>query len=412
MNFEVLKRSHIKRNIIIAVIIILMLSAIILTFTKAKYKTTASIPLVNGTINYDLSDLNLIGVYIQEGEEYKQTNEIPTSGYEFNSEESYCTINNERDDTITLSFDMTTQNLIVTPLTKKETKCYLYFNEQSSGSEYILASENAPTNSTTDWTNNGTGITYYYAGDTNEVNNWVSFAGFYWRIIRINGDGSIRMIYQGVADSDIPDETNEEGTGTQIGRKAFNSSYNNNMYVGFKYGSDSSDYATTHANINNSTILGADDSDDTSTLNGWYRANLLEYANYIDGNAGFCGDRTPSTSSSNSNGLGGAGTTITYYGAYIRLYNKGTSNSNPSLQCNSQDVYTTTDSSTGNKSLQYPIGLVTADEAALTGITWNNANTGSYLYTGQTYWTMSPSHYSHVGPDIFYAFVFYVYSFG
>ena len=86
MNFEVLKRSHIKRNIIIAVIIILILSAVILTFTKAKYKTTVSIPLVNGTINYDLSDLNLIGAYIQEGEEYIQTNEIPSSGYEFNSE--------------------------------------------------------------------------------------------------------------------------------------------------------------------------------------------------------------------------------------------------------------------------------------------------------------------------------------
>ena len=137
MNFEVLKRSHIKRNIVIAVIIILILSAVILTFTKAKYKTTASIPLVSGTINYDLSDLNLIGVYIQEGEEYIQTNEIPTSGYEFNGEESYCTVNNERDDTITLSFDMTTQNLTVTPLTKKGTKCYLYFDEVSSATDVI-----------------------------------------------------------------------------------------------------------------------------------------------------------------------------------------------------------------------------------------------------------------------------------
>ena len=250
------------------------------------------------------------------------------------------------------------------------------------GSEYILASENAPTSHTTDWTEQ---TTYYYTG---KPNNWVSFAGFYWQIIRINGDGSIRMIYQGVADSDIPDETNEEGTGTQIGRKAFNSSYNNNMYVGFKYGSDSSDYATTHANINNSTILGADDSDDTSTLNGWYRANLLEYANYIDGNAGFCGDRTPSTSSSSSNGSGGTGTTTTYYGAYIRL----ASNNNPSLQCDSQDVYTTMDSSSENKSLTYPIGLISADEVLLAGIPWyqNGSNTNNYLYTGQTYWTMSP----------------------
>ena len=128
MNFEVLKRSNIKRNILIAVIIILILSAIILTLTKAKYKTTASIPLVNGTINYDLSDLNLIGAYIQEGEEYIQTNEIPSSGYEFNSEKSYCTVNSENINA-TLSYDMETQSLSVFPLTTKETKYYLYFDE-------------------------------------------------------------------------------------------------------------------------------------------------------------------------------------------------------------------------------------------------------------------------------------------
>ena len=256
------------------------------------------------------------------------------------------------------------------------------------GGEYILASENAPTNSTTDWTNNGTGITYYYTGDTNEVNNWASFAGFYWRIIRINGDGSIRMIYQGVADSDIPDETNEEGTGTQIGRKAFNSSYNNNMYVGFKYGSDSSDYATTHANINNSTILGADDSDDTSTLNGWYRANLLEYANYIDGDAGFCGDRRTSSGS-------GTGTRSTTYQPYTRI-----SNSSPNLSCEDADIYTTSGSSTGNKALTQPIGLISADEAMFAGIPWAGTNTNTYLYTGQYYWTMSPFIYD-IGATVF-----------
>ena len=84
MKFEVLKRSHLKRNILIGVVVVLVLSAIVLTFTKAKYKITESIPLVNGTINYELSDFNLIGAYIQEGDNYIQVNEIPTSGYEFN----------------------------------------------------------------------------------------------------------------------------------------------------------------------------------------------------------------------------------------------------------------------------------------------------------------------------------------
>ena len=263
---------------------------------------------------------------------------------------------------------METQNLTITPLTTKGTKCYLYFDEKASGGDYILAGDNPPTNSTTDWTG---GTSYYYTGNPN---NWVQFGGFWWRIIRINGDGSIRMIYQGTS-------ANTTGKGAQIGTSAFNSSDNDNMYVGFKY-----TRGEVHGTGTNSTIL--------NTLNSWYASNLADEAEYLDGNAGFCGDRTPSTSSSSSNGSGGTGTTTTYYGAYIRLYNKGTSNSNPSLQCDNSDVYTTTDSSGGNKSLQYPIGLVTADEAALTGITNKNNNAGSYLYTRQSYWTMSPYNYS------------------
>ena len=356
-----------KRKALLGVLIIVVLVLCIGLFTKNKTNTLNNSSINKDSITKEL-DKNLIGAYIQNGDDYTSTNEIPTSGYEFNAEKSYCKIGDVVQEDTTLSYDMDTQTLTVSPITKEGMKCYLYFDEKASGSEYILASENAPTNSTTDWTGQ---MTYYYTG---KPNNWVQFAGFWWRIIRINGDGSIRMIYQGTS-------ANETGTGTEIQTSAFNSSDNNNMYVGFKYTS-----GQVHGTGTNSTIL--------NTLNNWYASNLADGAEYLDGNAGFCGDRTPSTSSSSTNGLGGTGTTETYYGAYIRLYNKGTSDSNPSLQCDSQDVYTTTDSSTGNKSLQYPIGLVTADEAALTGITHNNANTGSYLYTGEYYWTMSPRSFS------------------
>ena len=136
MDFEVLKRSHIKRNIIIALIAIGIISAIVLNFTRAKYRTTESIPLINGTINYKLSDFNLIGAYIQNGDDYTPTNEIPSSGYEFNSEKSYCTVNNENID-VTLNYDMETQTISVVPLTTKGTKCYLYFEEKSGASDVI-----------------------------------------------------------------------------------------------------------------------------------------------------------------------------------------------------------------------------------------------------------------------------------
>src|SRR5699024_8145066 len=111
-------------------------------------------------------------------------------------------------------------------------------------------------------TNNGTGITYYYVGDSEELNNWVQFAGFYWRIIRINGDGTIRMIYQGAADSPTPDETNEEGTGTQIERSEFNDLGDQSYYARMIH-----DSSNQHGYGKNSTILGEIDSTDTTNLN-------------------------------------------------------------------------------------------------------------------------------------------------
>ena len=353
-----------KRKALLGVLIIVLLVGSIGLFMKNETNTLNSNSIKEG-ITKELDD-NLIGAYIQQGEEYVKADTIPTSGYEFNAEESYCKIGDVVQEDMTLFYDMDTQSLTVSPIAKEGTKCYLYFDEKASAGETILASDNPPTGQTTDWTG---GTTYYYTGNPN---NWVQFGGFWWRIIRINGDGSIRMIYQGTS-------ANATGTGTQIGTSQFNSSYNNNMYVGFKYTS-----GEVHGTGTNSTILGASSS---SSLNTWYSTNLADDAEYIDGNAGFCGDRTPSTSSSSSNGSGGTGTTQTYYGAYIRLI----SNNNPSLQCDSRDVYTTTDSSSGNKSLTYPIGLLTADEYVLAG------SGNSYLGVGTDYWTMSPIrfHSSH-----------------
>ena len=453
MNFEVLKRSHLKRNILIAVVVVAIISAIILNFTRAKYRTTQSIPLIQGTINFSPSDLNLMAVYLNKNGETISSDKVPHVGYILNTEQSICEVNDVEDLETEIVYE--SGYLYVNKLSHKGTKCTAYFDlipdsenpvinainssgnetsititvdatdnigiyyyyykldneeevrteennytfeglekdsvhtvtvrvEDAAGNEasatdevtvglragdVILASANPPTGQTTDWTG---GTTYYYTGNPN---NWVQFGGFWWRIIRINGDGSIRMIYQGTS-------ANTTGTGTQIGTSAFNSSYNNNMYVGFKYTSEE-----VHGTETNSTILGASSS---SSLNTWYSNNLADDAEYIDGNAGFCGDRTPSTSSSSNNGSGGTGTTTTYYGAYIRLHNKGSESA--SLQCDSRDVYTTTDSSSGNKSLTYPIGLLTADEAALAGVTWSNPQS-SYLNTGQHYWTMSPSVY-------------------
>ena len=230
-------------------------------------------------------------------------------------------------------------------------------------SDSILASPNPPTGQTTDWTGQ---TTYYYTGNPN---NWVQFAGFWWRIIRINGDGTIRMIYQGTS-------ANETGTRTQIQTSAFNSSSDINAYVGYMYTS-----GQRQGHDNPSTIKGI--------LDNWYSRNLADDAEYIDGNAGFCGDRRVSSGS-------GTGTSVTDYQPYTRI-----SNSSPSLSCEKADIYTIDEFEHGNGALTYPIGLISADEAMFAGIpNWSGSNQNNYLYTDQTYWTMSPSDL-HSGASVF-----------
>ena len=363
-----MKIKGLKRNVIGALIVIILILCIGLLM-KNDNNTLNNTSINEESIIEEL-DENLIGAYIQQGEEYVKADTIPTSGYEFNAEKSYCKMGDVIQEDITLFYDMNTQTLTVNPITKNKIKCYLYFDEKASGSEYILASPNAPTSHTTDWTGEES---YYYTGNPD---NWIQFAGFYWRIIRINGDGSIRMIYQGVADSPTPDETNETGAGTQIGTGVFNNSANRSYYVGLVH-----DGSSQHGYGINSTIM--------NTLNNWYNSNLARYEiNYIDTGAGFCSDRNLQSGSWSATGNH-------TYAAYGRLINSN----NPNLQCSDVDIL-----SKENGRLPYPIGLVTADEAALTGITWNNANTGSYLYTGQNYWTITPYGAASEG----WAGVFYV----
>mgnify|MGYP000911975040 CR=1 FL=1 len=60
----------------------------------------------------------------------------------------------------------------------------------------------------------------------------MKFADKYWRIVRINGDGTVRVIYDGTS-AHANGESSED---RQIGTSAFNSSGNDNAYVGYMYG--------------------------------------------------------------------------------------------------------------------------------------------------------------------------------
>ena len=388
MEFEVLHRSKKKKFLIAGCFLVVILVAVAVGFTFAKYKVTASIPLASGTINYVPYDFSVLAMYqLNEDGGYDAISKMPSGDFTINTEKSYCTVDGSKDTNAkleTIDGNHTIANLQV------GSKCYLYFDVDLGGNagEEILAhyktvkTRSLPltTSSKVEDTTTGTiykaqddwGDTYYFAG--NPTDNWVKFANFYWRIIRINGDGSIRMIYQGTS-------ANTTGTGTQLQTNAFNSSYNRSEYVGYMYTSGQQ-----HGNTTDSSIK--------DVLDSWYSSNLASYADKISKEAGFCGDRELQSGSWSSTGSHN-------YAGYGRLV-ANSSSVNPTFKCsNSNDLYTTSSSSKGNKKLANPIGLITADEVVMGGLPWNGSTTSNYLYTGQHYWTMSPydfysGSYAHV----------------
>ena len=233
------------------------------------------------------------------------------------------------------------------------------------------------------------GTSYYFRGAV--TNNYVEFANKCWRIVRVGGDGSVKLILHndnkaGVANPcDAANNSASAAFARYSGetyKSAFNTNYNDNAYVGFKFGTaGSSTYEATHANTNNSTIL--------TNLETWYTNNLKTYESVIDDTV-WCNDKTNVTDTSynpwgysNVTGLG-YGTNVTYYGATQRLV--GTSGSaggtGPSLKCNGE-----------LSKINSKVGLITADELALAGYARGLQNTTTYLQENATdtyWWSLSP----------------------
>ena len=191
---------------------------------------------------------------------------------------------------------------------------------------------------------------YYFAGDAR--NNWVKFGGYYWRIIRTNSDGSIRLLYHGTSP-----ETQNAYIGD--GEIAFNESYNDSMYVGYMYGTSGS-LENNRLNTNDSTIK--------KTIDTWYKDNLASYTKYLSTTAVYCNDRELGSGTYSATG------NQFYYVGYTRLG----ANKNPSYNCtNEYDAFSVNNT---KAQLTYPIALMTADEISYAGGVWTkNAATWYYL---------------------------------
>ena len=199
------------------------------------------------------------------------------------------------------------------------------------------------------------GMSYYFRGIIDS--NYVSFAGKLWRIVRINGDGSTRLI----AEDSVSDSP-------------FNTTNNNHKYVGYTY--DNS-HNCTNANPCNGSEGTA--STIKTYLDNWYNTNLKSYEDKIV-TGDYCNDTSYRLSGSTR-----------YYGAYDRRISSAT---HPVLTCPDTSV------NYGGK-YKLKLGLLTADEMVLAGYTRSSSTTNSYLEKSSWWWSFSPSY-----SDTNYAFVF------
>ena len=223
------------------------------------------------------------------------------------------------------------------------------------------------------------GTSYYFRGAVN--NNWVKFGkdgtkDIWWRIVKINGDYSVKLIYSGTTAPTSGQAVIMEGTGTQIGTSAYHSLINKAEYVGYTY------EVGKHRGYTSESIIKV-------SIDSWYNSKLKPYEEYLQ-DVIMCNDKTSFLSTNGvtpvaAMGLPSSGTW--YYGTYVRLNTQ----KNPTLKCpNKEDAYTKSDSVKGNAKLANPVGLLTADEVMMAGGKFNTGNNNYYLNTNQNYWLSAP----------------------
>ncbi|MCI8671736.1 MAG: hypothetical protein HFI36_06910 [Bacilli bacterium] len=217
------------------------------------------------------------------------------------------------------------------------------------------------------------GTSYYWRGAT--TTNYVKFAGKCWRIVRINGDKTMRLIYDGATCHANGEVTTDS---IAIQNAVYNSNYNKSEYVGWTYAEGLQRPANNNEGIQSNV---------KSKLEEWYNTNLKSYESKI-AEGKYCNDRNVASGSTWSS----APSSNFNYAGYKRLYTDYA----PTLSCTALDTYI------------LKVGLIAADEVEFAG-SKNVENKQFYLYNGQTYWTMTPGYWS---ADYNYAGVFAVYSDG
>ena len=184
--------------------------------------------------------------------------------------------------------------------------------------------------------------TYYFRG--NVTNNYVKFAGQTWRIVRVNEDGTIRIVMQdGINNND---------------NYAFNSNYNNYTYMYYS------------------------NSQAKTTLESWYQTNIgskTDLASSVANGDYYCEQAKVKLDESYASGS-----------ATMTTYNKYT----PDFKCIADG--------NGKGIVNASVGLLSYDEVLYAGGYYAQKNSNYYLYNNTYFWTMSPVGFSGSSSDVWY----------
>ena len=275
------------------------------------------------------------------------------------------------------------------------------------------------------------GTSYYFRGAV--TNNFVEYANMCWRIVRVTGDGSIKLVlynYNGLTSTNnTPSGStpcNVTGNDYAFARykgdtyeSAFSLGLVDNASVGFMYGTaGASSYAETHANTNASTIL--------TNLNKWYTNVLSKQANFSDSQLAdtiWCNDKSVVTDATfNPYGLilgtnYGYAKNLNYYSAAKRLIQASSldvvGGIGPSLICPNDNnggklsKFTVSDTEYGNGALSgyAKVGLLTVDEIAFAGGAEYMSNSTYYIQgnsNSSVWWSLSPDSFYGDGASVWY----------
>ena len=329
----------------------------------------------------EITNNKSIAIYVkQEDGNYEKTNTIPENGYMLNEDRSVCS-NNAKP-----NWNFKTNILKINNLSSNNTSCYLYFEPATEEVNTILGnitvnkytpdfSKIATTDEGIFKTNDNDGVSYYWRGAA--TTNYLKFGGYCWRIIRINGDGTIRLIYDGTTCHNNGEVTTDS---IAVENVAYNTKNDRSEYVGWTY----TEGLQRPTNNNEGTPSNA-----KIKLEEWYNNNLKSYEEKIaDGK--YCNDRNVESGSI----WASTPNSTLYYASRKRLYK----NYVPLFSCSSDDI------------LNVKVGLITADEIVYAGGI-NRENFLYYLYNDQDYWTMT-SYYMWVDGSPSQACMFIVTSSG